>query len=155
MDSDRETAGLRRREVRPHNFDLINPTEHVQLLERELRTSHDPARIRDLQTKISKAKEIGSNRSAELSIKGLAADKWNPVFEALRSAITLSQYLVATWEADAILVEADWFGEFAIERHQTFLSKQFTDLRAELGKLNVSKTTFAWFGVNDIAESDE
>jgi hypothetical protein len=137
------------------NFDLMNPVEHVQLLERELRTSHDPARIRELQTKISKAKETGSNRSAELSIKGIAADKWNPVFDALRYAILASQLLVGSWEMDALLVEDQWFGEFGIERHSTFLSKQFTELRAELGKLNVSKTTFAWFGVNDIAESDE
>jgi hypothetical protein len=137
------------------NFDLMNPVEYVLILERELRTSNDTSRIRELQTKISQAKETGSNRSAELSIKGLAADKWNPVFDALRYAILVSQLLVGSWEMEAMLVEEQWFGEFAIERNQTHLSKRFTDLRAELGKLNVSKTTFAWFGVNDIAESDE
>src|ERR1039458_3379466 len=52
------------------NFDLIHPTEHVILLERQLVTSIEPARIRELQEKISKSKEFGSNRAGELAMKG-------------------------------------------------------------------------------------
>jgi hypothetical protein len=52
------------------------------------------------------------------------------------------------------LAEQDFFTSFALEWHQTFLSKQFTDFGDQLSKLNVSKSTFAFFGVNDIAEPD-
>lgn len=134
------------------NFDLLNPVEHVQILEKELRGSSDPARIRELQGEIVKAKENGANRSAEITIKGKAASLWEPALDALRSAIADALLLLANWETDAADVEREWFGEFAMERHPTPLSGQFASLIAELKKLNVSKTTFAWFGVDDIAE---
>ena len=137
------------------NFDLIHPTEHVILLERQLVTSIEPARIRELQEKISKSKEFGSNRAGELAMKGHAESKKEPVFKALDAAIKISQWLVSRWQLEAILVEESWFGEFAISWHPTFLSKQFSDLGTELEKLNARSSCFAWFGVNDVAELDD
>ena len=135
------------------NYDLIYPVEFSQFLERELHTSQDPTHIRELQEKIAKA--LSSTRATELAIKGVALEKWEPVFTVLRSAIILCDWLVSQWELESVLAEDDFFASFGLDRHPTFLSKQFTDFRAELGKLNVSKSTFAWLGVNDIAKSDD
>jgi hypothetical protein len=135
------------------HFDLISPVEYTQLLERELNSSQEPTRIRELQEKIAKARS--STRATELAIKGVALEKWEPVFAALRDALTVCEWLVCQWEMEAVLAEQDFFGEFAIERHQTFLSKQFTDFRDELDKINVTKETFAFFGVRDIAKLDD
>jgi hypothetical protein len=132
------------------HYDLIYPVEFSQFLERELQTSQDPNRIRELQEKIAKARS--STRATELAIKGVALEKWEPVFTALRSALMVAEWLVCRWGLESVTAEDDFFASFGLDWHQTFLSKRFTDFSAELGKLNVTKETFSFFGVRDIAE---
>jgi hypothetical protein len=137
------------------NHDIIYPADHVRLLEHELHTSQSPERVRILQAEIARVNSSIAAGTSEVGLRGMAQSKWAPVLDALRSAIAVSQLLVATWRLDAVLVERDWFSEFVMERQETPLSGQFTSLLAELEALTVNQQTLHWFGVKDCAESDE
>jgi hypothetical protein len=139
------------------HHEMIYPDDHCRMLQHEAQASQDPERIRTLLAEISRVKQAASATSGTngINLKGLAQSKWVPVFDALRGAIAVSQLLVATWKADAILVEQGWFADFGMERQATPLEGQFSNLLAELEKLTVNKELFHWFGVKDCAKSDE
>ena len=62
--------------------------------------------------------------------------------------------LLAEWRMEAILAESEFFGAFTMEWRQTEVSKRLADLDSELKRMNVTKESFAWFGVGDYAEID-
>jgi hypothetical protein len=145
------------------NWDLLQPGEYVACLERELRSCHDPVRARELQAKISVSQQSGERTEAEFSwrrnnptgiTRAQADQKWEPAIKALRATFDLCRTLLAEWRMEAILAESEFFAGCTMEWRQTEVSKRFADLDSELKRINVTKQSFAWFGVEDYAETD-
>lgn len=155
------------------NYDLCHPTEHCQELEYEFRNCKDPERIRALRLEIAAVKENGGNLSASsltnldpaalrdiggknaltaISMKGQSESKWLSAFKTLELLKSVSGKIVAGWGLDAAELEHDFFAQFGLPAERTSLSRRYRALLDEINKLSVSKTTFAWFGIQDIAE---
>jgi hypothetical protein len=139
------------------NFDLIHPGEHIAHLERELRVCSDLEHARRLQAKIALAKQNGEkeidhrvNRTVA-DAKNQAAQRWEPVFDTFNTIFARCQTLLIEWRGEAMQAESEFFAGFSMEWRQTDLSKRFADFQAEVNKLTGSKTSFAWFGIQDYA----
>lgn len=136
------------------NFDLCFPVEHRQELEFELRNCKDPERIRSLRSEIAALQETPEyrNRSAEINMKGQAEAKWQPVFKTLELLKSVAAEIVLDWEQDAIASERGYFMGIGLQHETTSVSRRYRSLVNEIEKLTISKTTFGWFGINDVAE---